>query len=120
MNSMHARRDNDQVQNTFDLNRQSPIRMVKQSRSLQCDEEDYQHHRVDSEERHSQRKKTDRKNHLAKMKSCGSAHVEIKIGMMHVMKPPEQGHHVIGPMPPPIGIIHQQECRDDTNPAAKG
>ena len=54
------------------------------------------------------------------MKSRGGADIEVEIGVMHVMEPPEEWDHVIGPMPPPIGVIHQEERRDPSDPSGKG
>src|SRR6266536_6523824 len=109
MNAVHPRCDKDQVQNPLQLNRQPPVGMMKERCGLKRNEEHDQHFRADAEEDHCKRKKTDGKNHFAKMKSRGSAHIEIEIGVMHVMKTPEDRYHVIGPMPPPVGIIHQQK-----------
>src|SRR5439155_563356 len=89
MNAVHARCDKYQVQNPLQLNRQSPVGMMKESRSLECDKEHDQHYWADAKEDHCKRKKADGKNHLAKMESRGGAHVEVKIGVMHVMKTPK-------------------------------
>ncbi len=51
------------------------------------------------------------------MKSCGGTHVHVEIGVMHIVEPPEEGHHVVGPMPPPVGIIHEEKRRDHREPA---
>src|SRR6266542_3193942 len=107
MNAVHPRSYNDQVQEPLDLNWQPPVRMVKQSSNLECDKEDHQHYRVDAKDHHSERKKADGKDHFAEMESRSSAHVHVEVGVMHVMKPPEQRHHVVAPVPPPVGVIHQ-------------
>jgi len=120
MNPVHARRDDDQVQNPFDLNRQTPVRMMKKCRGFQGDEERDQHAWSDAEHRHCEREKSNGKDHLAKVESRGSAYIEIKIGVMHVMKPPEDWNHVVRPMPPPVGVIHQQEGSDSSNPKRQG
>src|SRR6266849_11138716 len=104
MNPVHSRRDDEQVQNPFELNRQSPVGMMKECCDLECDEEHDQHYRGDAEEHHYKRKKSDGKNHFAEVKSRGGAHVEVEIGVMHIMKSPEERDHVIGPMPPPVRI----------------
>ena len=39
---------------------------------------------------------------------------------MDVMKAPEQRHHVIGPVPPPIGVIHEEKGRDHSHPVRHG
>src|SRR4030095_11067417 len=72
-----------------------------------------------AKDRDGERQKADRKDHLAKMESRGGGYVEIKIGMMHVMKSPEERHHVVGPVPPPVGVIHQQKRRDGSSPCWK-
>jgi len=51
------------------------------------------------------------------MKTRGRAYIEIEIGVMHIMKPPEERDHVISPVPPPIGVIHEQKGCDDYNPS---
>ena len=101
---MHARRNEDQVQSPFDVDRQPPVGMMDKGRRLECDEEDHQLYRSYAEDHHRERKKTDGKKHFAKMKSRGGAYVQIEIGMMHVMKPPEKRNHVIGPVPPPVAV----------------
>src|SRR5438094_7396965 len=117
MNAMHPGRHNDQIQNPFELNRQTPVGMMKKRRGLECDKKDYQHDGRDTKQRHRKREKADGKNHFAEMKSRGGADIEIEIGVMHVMKPPEDWDHMIGPMPPPVSVIHQQKGGDHSGPA---
>jgi hypothetical protein len=50
------------------------------------------------------------------MKTRGRAYIEIEIGMMDIVKSPEEREHMIGPMPPPVGIIHEQKCGDECDP----
>src|SRR5436190_16068384 len=119
MNTVHARRNNYVVQYPFHTNRQSPVGMMKQGRGFECDKEHDQHYRPDSEDGYRKRKKPDRKKHFAEMKSCGRGYIEVKISMVHVMKSPEDWHHVIGPVPPPVGVIHQQKGRDACGPSGQ-
>src|SRR2546430_10912299 len=111
MNPVHAGSHGEQIQNSLQLNRQSPVGMMKKRCSLECNKEDDQHYRRDAKERDRKRKKSNRENHFAEMKSRGSANIKVEIGVMHVMKAPEDWDHVVGPMPPPIGVIHQEERR---------
>src|SRR5882724_8823893 len=106
MNPVHAGRDEDQVQNSLDPNWQAPVGMMKKCRPLKTDEEHDQHDRTDTEEQHGQREKAGGKDHFAEMESCRGAHVEVEVGVMDIMKSPEKRHHVHGPMPPPIGVVH--------------
>src|SRR5207249_6633709 len=39
------------------------------------------------------------------------------IGVVYVVKTPENWHYVVGPMPPPVGVIHEQESGDYPDPA---
>src|SRR5262245_61849082 len=119
MNPMHTRRDDNQVQKPLELDRQTPVGMMKEDRSFQCEKEDYQHYWSDAEDHHGQRKESNGKNHLTKVESRCSAYVQIEIGVMHVMKPPEEWNHMVRPMPPPIRIIHQQKRCDGTDPKWK-
>ena len=119
MNPVHSRRDDDQIQGPFERNWQTPVGMMKKYRGLQSDEESDENYRWDAEHRHCQRKKSNGKNHLAEMESRGSAYVEIKIGVMNIMKSPEKRHHVHRPMPPPIGVVHQNKRRDHRRPRWK-
>src|SRR5205823_2636347 len=77
MNPVHARGDDDHIQNPFDFDWQPPVGMMKECRGLQCDEEHHQHHGGDAEDRYCKRDKSDGKKHFAKMKSRGSAYVQI-------------------------------------------
>src|SRR5947208_16188595 len=102
VNPMHARRDKDQVQNPLGWNWQAPVGMMKKCRCLKSNEERDQHDRTDTKEHYGQREKAGGKDHFAEVKSRGRAHVEIEIGVMHVMETPEERQHVISPMPPPV------------------
>src|SRR5260370_39915125 len=86
MDRVHSRRNDDQVQNPFEFNRQSPVGMMKECRGFECDEEHDQHYRTDAEKHHSKRKKSDRKNHFAEMESSGGARHEDEICKLNVMK----------------------------------
>src|SRR5882724_12783504 len=101
MDPVHARRDDDQIQNPLQFNRQTPIGMMKERFGLKRDKEHDQHYWADAEDQDRKRKKADGKNHFAKVESRGRSHIEVEIGVMHIMKTPEERHHVIGPMPPP-------------------
>src|SRR5438034_4111074 len=90
MNAVHARRDDDQIQNPFVLNRQTPVGMMKECSGFKGDEEHDQHYGCDPEDQDRNRKKSNRKDHFAEMKSRSSAYVEIEIGVMHVMETPEE------------------------------
>src|SRR4029453_13082757 len=119
MNAVHARRDDNQIQNAFELDWQSPVGMMKEGCGLKCDEKTEEHYRSDAEDHHCKRKKSDGKNHLAEMEPRSRAHVEVEIGMMHVMKSPEERHHVIRPMPPPVSVIHEQKCSSPSGPSGQ-
>src|SRR5438270_2994916 len=119
MDSMHARRHDEQIQNSLQLNRQSPVGMMKKRCSLECNKEDDQHYRRDAKERDRKGKKSNRENHFAEMKSRCGCHIEVEIGVVHVMKAPEDWDHVVDPMPPPIGVIHQQKRCDDSGPVGE-
>src|SRR6266487_5008496 len=93
--------------------------MMKKRCSLECNKEDDQHYRRDAKERDRKGKKSNRENHFAEMKSRCGCHIEVKIGVVHVMKPPEDWDHVVSPMPPPIGVIHQEKRRDPSAPPGK-
>src|SRR6266513_2320939 len=116
MNPVHPGRHDEQIQNSLQLNRQSPVGMMKKRCSLECNKEDDQHYRRDAKERDRKGKKSNRKNHFAEMKSRRGCHIEVKIGVVHVMKSPEELHHVHRVMPPPVGVIHQQERGDTSDP----
>src|SRR5438094_10314016 len=99
MNPVHPRRHDDQIQNSFQFDRQSPVGMMKERTSLKCDEEDDQHQRRDAKDHYCKRKKADRENHFAEMKSGSRCHIEVKISMMHIMESPGELQHVHRVMP---------------------
>ena len=92
---------------------------MKECFSLKRDEEHDQHYGRDPEDQDRKRKKADGKNHFAEMESRRGANVHVQIGVMHVMKSPEDRNHVIGPMPPPVGVIQKQKRGDDSSPSRK-
>ena len=89
MNTVHSRRHNDVIQNPFEPDGQSPIRMMKQCRAFKRDEKNQQHDWPCAEDDNGSRKKTGRENHLAKVKTRRSAHIHVEIGVMNIMKSPE-------------------------------
>jgi len=103
---MHPRRDEDQVQNPLNMNWQAPVGMMKKCGCLKSGEEHDEHDRTDTEEHHDKREKAGRKDHFAEVKSRGRAHIEVQVRVMHIMKSPEERHHVHRPVPPPIGVVH--------------
>ena len=116
MNAVHAGRDDDTVQNTFEPNWQPPVGMVKERGGFEGDEESDEHHRRDAEEHRGEREERDREKHFTEMKSGRGAHIQVEVGMVDVVKSPEERDHVVGPMPPPIGIIHKQKRGDGRGP----
>ncbi len=50
------------------------------------------------------------------MEAGRGAHVHVEIGVVDIMEAPEEGDHVIGPVPPPVGIIHEKKTRDCAPP----
>ncbi len=109
MNAMHPWRDKDQIQNPLQLNRQPPVGMMKTSRGFKRDEKDDERERSNAKHDQSYRKKTSREKHFAKMEARGGSHIHIEVGMMDIVKPPEKRHPMIGPMPPPVGVVHEQK-----------
>src|SRR5436190_15728197 len=107
MNAVHPRRYDNQIQNALEPDRQTPVGMMEERFGLEGNEEHDQHYRRDAKDHDCERKKADGKNHFPEMKSRGGANIEVKVCVMHVMKSPEERNHVISPVPPPVGIIHQ-------------
>lgn len=46
------------------------------------------------------------------MKPAGGAHVHVEIGVMHIVKAPEEGRQVHEHVPPVIGVIVKQHAGD--------
>jgi hypothetical protein len=57
--------------------------MMKKRRCLESDKENDKRPGPDTKAHDSQRQKSDREDHLAKMKSGRRAHVQVEIGVMH-------------------------------------
>ena len=119
MNPVHPRRHDHEIQKSLQRDRQSPVGMVKECRRFERDEENNQKNRPNTEERHREEEEPRREKHFTEMKSRRGAHVQIEIGVMDVVKAPEERNHVVGPMPPPIGIIHEQKRADCRGPAGQ-
>src|SRR5262249_20668666 len=112
MNAVHPWGDDDKVQDPLEPDRQPPIRMMKTNGGFKCDEEDNESHRSNANKKHDEREETDRKEYLAEMETRGGSHIHVEIGVVNIVKAPEKRNHVIGPVPPPVGVIHQSESRD--------
>jgi len=119
MNAVHARSYNDQVQTAFELDRQPPVGMMKQGLGFKGDEENQEQHRRNPENQDSKRKKPEREKNFAEVKSRGGADIHIQISVVHIMESPEERNHVIGPMPPPVSVIHQQKRSDANAPSGQ-
>src|SRR5947208_17070338 len=115
MYSGHARSDKNRVIDPLETDGESPVRMMKKCRHFEAQEKNEQHDTRDSESHDGQRKESNGKNHFAEMKSRRRAHVEVEVGMVHIVKTPKQRDHMVGPMPPPICVIHEQKgCDPDS------
>ena len=66
------------------------------------------------------REKADGENHFTEMKPGRRTHIHVEIGVMNIMKSPEERQHVVCPVPPPVGVIHQEKRRDHARPARGG
>src|SRR5438477_12164444 len=116
MNSVHAWSYNDRVQDTLETDGQSPVRMMKECCHFEAKEKNEQHDRRDPESDDGQCEESNGKNHFAEMKSSCRAHIEVEVGMVHIVEPPKERDHVVGPMPPPIGVVHEQKGCDCASP----
>src|ERR1051325_2852686 len=97
MNPVHPRRHDDEVQKSLQRDRQSPVGMVKECRRFERDEENNQKNWPDTEERHGEGEEPRREKHLTEMKPGRRAHVEVEIGMMNIVKTPEEGRRAPRP-----------------------
>src|ERR1051325_7824433 len=93
--------------------------MMENCCCFKTDKEHEQHDRTDTEEHHGQCEKPGGQDHFAEVKSGGRAHIHVEVGMMDVMKTPEERDHVHGPVPPPVCVIHQQKRGDNRCPMGK-
>lgn len=46
-------------------------------------------------------------------------YIHIQIGVMDVVKSPKERDHVIGPMPPPVSVIHQDKRNGGSDPSGQ-
>jgi hypothetical protein len=93
--------------------------MVKERGGLEGDKENEQHDRGNAEDNNGERQEPDREEHFAEVESRGRADVEVEIGVVDVVKPPEKRDHVISVMPPPVSVIHEQIRGDESNPSRR-
>ena len=116
MNPVHARCDDNVIQEALESNRQPPVRVFEKIDRFEQELENNQSPEVDAEERDGRDTKGNRHDHFAKVKAHSRAHVHVEIGMMHIMKTPHERNKMQGHVPPPIQIIHQQNADDDEQP----
>jgi len=106
MNAVHPRGDEHEIENALQPDWQPPVRVVKQSGAFERNKKPEEEHGMNAEEHHRETEKANRKNHFAEMKASGRAHIHVEVGVMHIMKAPEEWQSVIRPVPPPVGVIH--------------
>src|SRR4029450_11129399 len=119
MNAVHPRSYNDQIQNAFESDRKPPVGMMKEGLGFKGEEKNKEHYRSNAENQDSKRKKPHRERNFTEVKSRGGADIHIQIGVVHVMESPEERNHVIGPMPPPVSVIHEQKCSGPSGPSGQ-
>src|SRR6266576_1159882 len=90
--------------------------MMKKRGALKREKEHEQHDWRDAENHDGQREESNGKNHFAEMKSRCRADIEVEVGMVHIVEPPKERDHMVGPMPPPICVVHEQKCCDCASP----
>src|SRR5947207_6776075 len=89
--------------------------MMEETGRFEHDFKDQVDQRGNSEKNNHEEPKRDRKKNLTEMKARGGAHIEVEIGVMDVVKTPEQGNAMSRIMPPVVGPIHQEECDDGSD-----
>src|SRR5437588_13076538 len=106
---MHARSDNQFVQEALDTNRKPQITMVKKHLRLKRKLIDGKGQRRNTDETYLDNIEPARKRDLAEVKAKSSRNIQRGIGMMNIMKPPEERCPMVGEMPVIESEIHQQE-----------
>src|ERR1041385_3970672 len=109
MNAVHSRSDQEFVQDPLQPDWQPRVTMVEKGIRLKgqliscknlCGHADDQHLRYAKRRRHG---------YFSEMESKAGGNIQIRVGVMHVMKAPKEGNTMICDMPPKKAEIHQQE-----------
>src|SRR5437763_8922994 len=116
VNAMHARSDDQLVQEALDTNRKPQITMVKKHLRLKRKLVDGKGPRRSPDETYLDDVEPARKRDLAEVKAEGSRNVQLWIGMMNIMKAPEKRSAMVGKMPVIESEIHQQETERQFQP----
>src|SRR5437588_11343201 len=106
---MHARSDNQFVQEALDTNRKPQITMVKKHLRLKRKLIDGKGQRRNTDEAYLDNVEPARERDLAEVKAKSGRNVQLGIGMVHVMKAPQERRPMVGEMPVIESEVHQQE-----------
>src|SRR5688500_12077694 len=109
MNAVHSRRHDHVVEKTLQAKRQPPVGMMKKTRGFENDFEDEIDERRDSERGNENHAERNGKQDFSKVKTRRRGHVEIEIGVMHIVEAPKKRNKMIGVMPPVIRPIHEKK-----------
>ena len=88
VNTVHPRRDQDQVEQPLNPNRQADVAVVKQRVGLKQQFVTQKHPRRQTDETDLYHTEPGRERHLSKMEPEGRRDVEIGVDVMDVMKSP--------------------------------
>ena len=118
MHPVDRRRDHDAGQRRFEPRRQLQIGMVEDRRGEQQRLE--QQHRVEreGEQQDHRRPRHRRQQHLAEMEAQRRGSVERPVEMVHEVEAPEEGHLVIGAVPPVDQQVEQDQVGGEAGRAA--
>ena len=91
---VHVRRDQDPAQHPVEPRRQAQIAVVEHRGAVEHDLEDDDGHGRRADDDHRRELQQDRQDDLDGMEPGPGGDVEIEIGMMHAMQPPQRRHGV--------------------------
>ena len=101
---MHARSDEHQIEQAFGAERKPNVAVVKEHLNLKNELIDSKCPRRRADETHLKKTENDRERDLTEMEAEGGGNIQIRIGVMDIVKTPEKRHSMVSQVP----IIERQ------------
>src|SRR5437879_2986444 len=120
MNAMHSWRDKDFVQAALQPNRQPQIAVVKQCVRLKDEFVNGERHKSNPAQTDLDHSEQGGEQHFTEVKPKTRGNVQVRINVVHIVKPPQEGNVVVQQVPVVKARIEQQKTNHYLQPPGHG
>ena len=119
VHAMHVGRDDDPAQHTVEPRRQAHIAVVEHRGGVEQHLEDQHRHGRRAEGGDDAELDTHRQQDLDRMEAHAGRHVELEVGVVHAVQPPQRRHRMEQHVLQVDGEIEQDDRGDDGKPGRR-